>query len=212
MSSFSRSRASRWKPLARRRRPRAAPAAALRRGAARRADARPPRARALPRHPRHGPRDAGRHGDQERGARHPQGRHRRRDLRLPHQAGQSAADPLGGHPAARGRPDPPAAALPRLRHPVPRARGAPRRAAGLARVGRAGGGAGRVGGRLGQADEPGLQDALRTLQDSLRQDFARFLKRNYAGLAARRPHATGRRCRWTSARSSCGRCWTRTAR
>src|ERR671931_385682 len=34
--------------------------------------------------------------------------------------------------------------------------------------------------RLGQADEPGLQDALRTLQDSLRQDFARYLQRNYA--------------------------------
>ncbi len=34
--------------------------------------------------------------------------------------------------------------------------------------------------RLGQADEPGLQDALRTLQDSMRQDFARYLKRNYA--------------------------------
>ncbi len=35
--------------------------------------------------------------------------------------------------------------------------------------------------RLGQADEPGLQDALRTLQDSLRQDFARYLKAKYAG-------------------------------
>jgi DNA-binding response OmpR family regulator len=35
--------------------------------------------------------------------------------------------------------------------------------------------------KLGQADEPGLQDALRTLQDSLRQDFARYLKRSYAG-------------------------------
>jgi DNA-binding response OmpR family regulator len=34
--------------------------------------------------------------------------------------------------------------------------------------------------RLGQADEPGLQDALRTLQDSLRQDFARYLQRHYA--------------------------------
>ena len=33
--------------------------------------------------------------------------------------------------------------------------------------------------KLGQADEPGLQDALRTLQDSLRQDFAKFLDRNY---------------------------------
>ncbi|HEU4699631.1 MAG TPA: response regulator [Gemmatimonadales bacterium] len=35
--------------------------------------------------------------------------------------------------------------------------------------------------RLGQADEPGLQDALRTLQESIRQDFARFLQRHYAG-------------------------------
>ena len=35
--------------------------------------------------------------------------------------------------------------------------------------------------RLGQADEPGLQDALRTLQDSIRQDFARYLSRHYAG-------------------------------
>lgn len=35
--------------------------------------------------------------------------------------------------------------------------------------------------RLGQADEPGLQDALRTLQDSIRQDFARYLKTHYAG-------------------------------
>src|ERR671920_431568 len=34
--------------------------------------------------------------------------------------------------------------------------------------------------RLGQADEPGLQDARRTLQESLRQDFARYLQRNYA--------------------------------
>ena len=34
--------------------------------------------------------------------------------------------------------------------------------------------------RLGQADEPGLQDALRTLQESLRQDFASYLQRNYA--------------------------------
>jgi DNA-binding response OmpR family regulator len=34
--------------------------------------------------------------------------------------------------------------------------------------------------RLGQADEPGLQDALRTLQESLRQDFARYLQRHYA--------------------------------
>lgn len=34
--------------------------------------------------------------------------------------------------------------------------------------------------RLGEADEPGLQEALRTLQESLRQDFARFLGRHYA--------------------------------
>src|SRR3954453_15636887 len=34
--------------------------------------------------------------------------------------------------------------------------------------------------RLGQADEPGLQDALRTLQESLRQDFAKYLQRSYA--------------------------------
>src|SRR6266498_2596085 len=34
--------------------------------------------------------------------------------------------------------------------------------------------------RLGEADEPGLQDALRTLQDSLRADFAGYLRRNYA--------------------------------
>lgn len=33
--------------------------------------------------------------------------------------------------------------------------------------------------RLGQADEPGLQDALRTLQESLRQDFARYLGQWY---------------------------------
>jgi DNA-binding response OmpR family regulator len=33
--------------------------------------------------------------------------------------------------------------------------------------------------RLGQANEPGLQEALRTLQESLRQDFAKFLQRNY---------------------------------
>jgi CheY-like chemotaxis protein len=33
--------------------------------------------------------------------------------------------------------------------------------------------------RLGHADEPGLQDALATLQASLRQDFARFLATNY---------------------------------
>ena len=59
--------------------------------------------------------------------------------------------------------------------------------------------------RLGQADEPGLQDALRTLQESLRQDFARFLQRNYARLAPRRAAATGRRSRSTSAPSSSGR-------
>ncbi|HEU5169837.1 MAG TPA: response regulator [Gemmatimonadales bacterium] len=35
--------------------------------------------------------------------------------------------------------------------------------------------------RLSQAEEPGLQDALRTLQDSLRHDFARFIGRQYAG-------------------------------
>jgi DNA-binding response OmpR family regulator len=33
--------------------------------------------------------------------------------------------------------------------------------------------------KLSQAEEPGLQDALRTLQDSLRQDFARFLGGHY---------------------------------
>ncbi len=33
--------------------------------------------------------------------------------------------------------------------------------------------------RLGRADEPGLQDALRTLQTSLRQDFARYLGAHY---------------------------------
>jgi DNA-binding response OmpR family regulator len=35
--------------------------------------------------------------------------------------------------------------------------------------------------RLGQADEPGLQEALRTLQESIRQDFARYIGREYAG-------------------------------
>jgi DNA-binding response OmpR family regulator len=35
--------------------------------------------------------------------------------------------------------------------------------------------------RLGLADEPGLQDALRTLQESLRQDFAHFVEQHYAG-------------------------------
>ena len=34
--------------------------------------------------------------------------------------------------------------------------------------------------KLARADEPGLQEALRTLQDSLRQDFARFLEEHYA--------------------------------
>ncbi|HEX2450336.1 MAG TPA: response regulator [Gemmatimonadales bacterium] len=34
--------------------------------------------------------------------------------------------------------------------------------------------------KLSQAEEPGLQDALRTLQDSLRQDFARFLGSHYS--------------------------------
>ncbi len=35
--------------------------------------------------------------------------------------------------------------------------------------------------RLSLADEPGLSDALRTLQESLRQDFARFVEERYAG-------------------------------
>ncbi len=35
--------------------------------------------------------------------------------------------------------------------------------------------------RLGQGNEPGLQEALRTLQSSVRLDFARFLARNYPG-------------------------------
>ena len=34
--------------------------------------------------------------------------------------------------------------------------------------------------RLGLVDEPGLQEALRDLQASLRQDFARFIERHYA--------------------------------
>src|SRR5690606_33439116 len=34
--------------------------------------------------------------------------------------------------------------------------------------------------RLGQADEPGLQDALRTMQESFRRDFAAFLGTHYA--------------------------------
>jgi DNA-binding response OmpR family regulator len=38
--------------------------------------------------------------------------------------------------------------------------------------------------RLGQAEEPGLQEALRTLQVSLRQDFARFIEQKYAGWLA----------------------------
>jgi hypothetical protein len=38
--------------------------------------------------------------------------------------------------------------------------------------------------RLGQVDEPGLQEALRSLQESLRQDFARFIDRHYAGWLA----------------------------
>ncbi|MGE0351664.1 MAG: response regulator [Gemmatimonadales bacterium] len=33
--------------------------------------------------------------------------------------------------------------------------------------------------RLGQVDEPGLQEALSSLQASLRQDFARFIERHY---------------------------------
>ncbi|HEY7683552.1 MAG TPA: response regulator [Gemmatimonadales bacterium] len=35
--------------------------------------------------------------------------------------------------------------------------------------------------RLGLADEPGLSEALRTLQESLRQEFARFIEERYAG-------------------------------
>jgi DNA-binding response OmpR family regulator len=35
--------------------------------------------------------------------------------------------------------------------------------------------------RLGMADEPGLSEALRTLQESLRQDFAGFVEKHYAG-------------------------------
>lgn len=45
--------------------------------------------------------------------------------------------------------------------------------------------------RLGRADEPGLQEALRTLQSSIRQDFARFLEASYprwrAGTSDRPP-------------------------
>jgi DNA-binding response OmpR family regulator len=40
--------------------------------------------------------------------------------------------------------------------------------------------------KLGQADEPGLQEALRTLQSSVRMDFARFLAANYPGWVADR--------------------------
>lgn len=40
--------------------------------------------------------------------------------------------------------------------------------------------------RLGEADEPGLQEALRTLQSSVRMDFARFLASNYPGWVADR--------------------------
>jgi hypothetical protein len=35
--------------------------------------------------------------------------------------------------------------------------------------------------RLGQAEEPGLSEALRTLQASLRQNFARLIEQQYAG-------------------------------
>ncbi|MDZ4390738.1 MAG: response regulator [Gemmatimonadales bacterium] len=35
--------------------------------------------------------------------------------------------------------------------------------------------------RLGQADEPGLRDALATLQSGMRQDFARFVASHYPG-------------------------------
>ncbi len=35
--------------------------------------------------------------------------------------------------------------------------------------------------RLGQADEPGLRDALATLQSGMRQDFGRFVAANYPG-------------------------------
>src|SRR5690606_148504 len=38
--------------------------------------------------------------------------------------------------------------------------------------------------RLGQADEPGLQDALRTLQASIRADFAAFLTQHYPAWVA----------------------------
>ncbi|MDX2192458.1 MAG: response regulator [Gemmatimonadales bacterium] len=38
--------------------------------------------------------------------------------------------------------------------------------------------------RLAHADEPGLQEALRTLQESLRSDFGRFVAREYPGWLA----------------------------
>ena len=38
--------------------------------------------------------------------------------------------------------------------------------------------------RLGQADEPGLQEALRSLQVAIRDDFARFLAAHYPGWVA----------------------------
>ena len=40
--------------------------------------------------------------------------------------------------------------------------------------------------KLGHADEPGLQEALRTLQSSIRLDFARFLEASYPGWLAER--------------------------
>lgn len=40
--------------------------------------------------------------------------------------------------------------------------------------------------KLGQADEPGLQEALRNLQESVRMDFARFLEAHYPGWLAQR--------------------------
>jgi DNA-binding response OmpR family regulator len=61
--------------------------------------------------------------------------------------------------------------------------------------------------RLGQADEPGLQDALRTLQDSLRQDFARYLSA-ITPSGSTKAAATGHRFPWISARNSCVRCST----
>jgi DNA-binding response OmpR family regulator len=38
--------------------------------------------------------------------------------------------------------------------------------------------------KLGEADEPGLRDALQTLQTGMRQDFARFVSANYPGWLA----------------------------